>query len=403
MKYWKCRCLQDQFPYYIIVLQKLNKCKQCVLQKLYNRKTMVIGGYITMEKLVAMGIDHGNGYVKGRSELVKSLVKPSIFSKEAEFRGDNFSKNTKREIKFYHSKTNTNKNIFAWGNDVSKASRVISSSKKENRYSSEGFRLLTDFSLGELTGGQSNVDVIVVTGCPSDEINHTSKLKDLKESFQGSHLVVIEEDANQNTVVVNVKEVHIYEQPLGTLFYLYLDDEGFVRDDSYESSTVGIIDIGSGTTDGSIINEMNVADKYTTTLPRGMFSIYDELAGFINDKIEKTDFIKREVVEEHFRKSTSDKERKYFFVSKIIGSVDIEEKTHELFKELSDEIKNHFFEKWNDLRIDEILITGGGATSILKDYILKWGTPVTFVDEPQKANAEGFYRFAKYLKNNSNE
>lgn len=141
--------------------------------------------------------------------------------------------------------------------------------------------MLTDFSLGELTGGQSNVDVIVVTGCPSDEINHTSKLKELKESFQGSHLVVIEEDSNQNTTVVNVKEVHIYEQPLGTLFYLYLDDEGFVRDDSYESST-----------DGSIINEMNVADKYTTTLPRGMFSIYDELAGFINDKIEKTDYIK---------------------------------------------------------------------------------------------------------------
>lgn len=91
---------------------------------------MIIGGYITMGKLIAMGIDHGNGYVKGKSELVKSLVKPSIFSKEAEFRGDNFSKNTKRDIKFYQSKTNANKNIFAWGNDVGKASREISSSKK---------------------------------------------------------------------------------------------------------------------------------------------------------------------------------------------------------------------------------------------------------------------------------
>ena len=362
---------------------------------------MIIGGYITMTKLVAMGVDHGNGYVKAKSEIVKSLIKPSFFAKEEEFRGENFSKNTKRDVKFYQSKTNANKNCFAWGNDANKAVRVINSGKKENRYSSEEYRLLTDFALGELTGGEKNIEAIIVTGCPADEINHTSKLKELKEAYQGSHMITIEEDSNQTTVVVDVKDVFIYEQPLGTLFYLYLDEQGFVRDDSYETSNVGIIDIGSGTTDGSIINEMNVMDQYTTTLPRAMFSIYDELAKYINGKIEKSDFIKREDVEYHFRK-TDDKDRKYFFVSKILGSVDIEEKTNELFKELSDEIKNHFFEKWNDLRIDEILITGGGATSILKNYISQWGTPVTFVDIPQTANAEGFYRFAKYMKN-SNE
>ncbi|MGR5984522.1 hypothetical protein ACUC2M_04475 [Bacillus cytotoxicus] len=55
-------------------------------------------------------------------------------------------------------------------------------------------------------------------------------------------------------VSINVVDVIVLAQPVGTVMSRYLDEDGFVADDTYEDMTVGIIDIGTGTTDLDVIS-----------------------------------------------------------------------------------------------------------------------------------------------------
>lgn len=346
--------------------------------KLYRKEE-----YLKMKTPIIVGLDHGNGWVKARTATNK-LTLPSYIAKNEEI-GEGFN-NHKLEIKEYES-ANAKGETYVWGKDVIKANKLLSTYGSQDRYKQKYYTLLNEFALIEVLS-DLNEDVIedvwVITGVPSEEKGTTLE-KDIEKSLKGSHLVKV----NGEDKIVKVSKVVILPQPIGTIMSLYLDTKGFVDDDKYESSSVAIIDLGTGTTDLDHIKELRRQEGDTLSIPIGMFDVYKRIEKYVK-KQHPTANVTPQRVETQFNSDS-------FVISKR-AKVDISSIKEEAIEEVAMEIKNNIIQQWKTWdRFDEIIITGGGANSLgkkLKQLI----SDVTSVTNSQTANADGFYRYGEFLK-----
>lgn len=345
------------------------------------------------KKLECIGIDHGNGFVKGRSD-VNQFILPSQIARVEEFSGEIYGAKQKEYKRFQMILDEGDDREYAWGRDVTKAKYPIKTFATEERYSKLPYKLLSSFALTELTNQAQDVsEVMIVTGLPSYE-KGTQLEEDLKKVFLKTHLV----NVNGKEKRIEVKDVRIVPQPLGTLLYHYLDKDGYVLDEKFESSNFysGIIDIGSGTSDLDGIRELEVVSKDRSTIRKGMFDAYDEIASYIKEQDPRVD-IDKEKVEEWIRTKEANGENPYIYNPTRKIEVDFTRKANEAFKKLSEDIIMEIDQRWNKSHFNEIYLTGGGAKTLAK-YFKEWDKDIIVVENHQMANAIGFQRFAKYLQ-----
>lgn len=335
-------------------------------------------------KLIIMGIDHGNGYFKGFSNDSKGIVLPSGFlTKESVTREDSTGRGDVKYNEFESSLYAGER--YVWGNDINKAKgNFFSTYTNEDRYAQKQYKLLSQFGLASLiTAKKGTFDVLLVTGCPPRE-KGTKRENELIKVFLGKHTVQM----NNAQKVINVRECKVLPQPLGTVLDLYIDKHGNVESEEIATSYIGIIDIGSGTTDCDGIDSLKAMPEDRHTIPVGMYEIYQRLADYINSQNPDAYSTARSV-ELQF-------ESDVYQASKRL-TVPIKETKERIIRETAEYLINQLQMRWkNRSKFDMVILTGGGA-KLMKPWFKEFIKDIRVITDYQVANARGFMKFGLLL------
>lgn len=328
-----------------------------------------------------IGLDHGNGWVKAKTAS-NELTLPSYYAK-LETVNEGYG-NNKIEVKEYESNISKGEK-FVWGEEINRIDHVVPTYGAQDRYKQTPYRLLTEFALAEAASkeGDAISDVMVVTGVPSIE-KGTDSEKDLINVVRGDHLVNI----NDKGIILRVSDVKVLPQPVGVVMSEYLDADGFVEDESFETDSVAVIDIGTGTTDIDHVKSLKRQKGDSDSILLGMNDVYRRVADWINSQNPSARATASKV-ESQFANDS-------YVISKrsVIEIDDIKEKA---LDEVAAELKTEIIGRWKTWeRFDRILLTGGGATQ-LGQRLLSLIPDAEIVKSPQTANVEGFYRYGKSL------
>jgi plasmid segregation protein ParM len=329
---------------------------------------------------IVVGLDHGNGWVKAKSDS-NMVILPSYMARKDSL-GEDLT-GGKLDINVFKS-TAAKSESYIWGKDIVKAERPLSTYGSQDRYKQKYYQLLNEFTLASLIDEDVANDVWVVTGVPSQE-KGTHLEEQLKESLMGAHLV----NKDGKDIIVKVSKVVVIPQPVGTVMSQYLDEEGAVENDQYEELSVAIIDVGTGTTDLDHVKELRRQEDDSESISIGMFDVYKKIASHIN-KVNTSANATPQKVEAQFESDS-------YAISKR-SKVDITQIKEEALENVAMDIKNAITQRWRTWdRFDEIIVTGGGASALGKKLkeLIEDATPIK---SSQLANADGFYRYGKFLE-----
>jgi plasmid segregation protein ParM len=339
-----------------------------------------------MTKL-AMGIDHGNGYVKAISKHA-TILRPSEYAlpgdvpQEVIAIGGGTGSPSLRTYKVGR----TNESI-VWGDEIHKVANPIATLATVDRYKQREYQILSEAILAALAP-DGIVEVRIITGVPSNEIK-TPLENDIIAVYKGAHYI----DVEGGQKMLNVTDVQVLPQPLGSVLACYLDEDGYVADDSYEFGYIGVIDIGSGTTDIDGIKELLREPLDTDTFDLGINTVYQEIANWLNAKDAAI-------------KASAPRVKKQLAGTNAIRyivnnnyKVDITEIVDTAFRNLAGRVKTAINARWKDrAKFDKILLTGGGAAiPQIVEVLRGWHPDIVVVENAQEANAVGFYRYGLFL------
>jgi plasmid segregation protein ParM len=328
-----------------------------------------------------IGLDHGNGWVKAKTAS-NELTLPSYYAK-LETVNEGYG-NNKIEVKEYESNISKGEK-FVWGREINRVDHVIPTYGAQDRYKQMPYKLLTEFALADVAAkeGDAISDVTVVTGVPSIE-KGTDAEKDLINVVRGDHLVII----NDKGIILRVSDVKVLPQPVGVVMSEYLDADGFVEDESFETDSVAVIDIGTGTTDIDHVKSLKRQKGDSDSILLGMNDVYRRVADWINSKNTSA------------RATVGKVESQFANDSYVISKrsvIEIDEIKEKALDEVAAELKTEIIGRWKTWeRFDRILLTGGGATQLGK-RLQSLIPDAEIVKDPQTANVEGFYRYGKSL------
>lgn len=248
----------------------------------------------------------------------------------------------------------------------------------EDRYRTLEARVLLETTLGLLN---SRVDetVNVVTGLPLDYLKYKEDLQWLLEKEK--HEIRI----NGLLKRTKVQRAEILPQPMLAFFDLFLDENGKPRRKDFLNKTVGIIDIGFGTTDLSLIRNLEFIDKASKSKDIAMNNVYKLIAELIYDEfgVDKDIF----EIEQEARSG----------ILKVRGQeYDIKEIVDYASSVVANKLINWINTVWKDNDdIDFIFVAGGGAEALGDFLVLALGAEKVY--EPQLAVLRGAKKVAKRI------
>jgi len=335
--------------------------------------------------------DVGNGFVKAKSEK-RTIIAPSMIARESSLGNssiaDHFESNPGYQV--FKSPLDDG-TTYVWGEGIKAAvesRKLLNTYTHNNRYELKRFKLLCEFILAELASDYEEdilEDVVVVTGMPSREIK-TEADRYLKEFLTGNHLIT----RGAIEKVINVKDVRILEQPLGTLLNIYMNDEGQIHKE-LKNRTISVLDLGAGTSILDTYKNMKRIEDESETYYEGMMDVYKSIVNQIRKKYDAKN-LDESVIEDGIRNNytveLSARKRIPFeqeannavsdFVDTLIAKVD---------RTLAS--RDH---------IDQFIITGGGSQIAGQKYKEEFGEDsLDIVEDSQLANVEGYYKFARAI------
>lgn len=281
---------------------------------------------------------------------------------------------------------------YAWGEDLNKANSngsYIDTIHFEDRYNTNEFKLLADFSIGELAKDYKEakngiLEVMIVTGVPTNDFNKVA-VKNIMKVLNGDHNVTV----NDESLNIRVKEVKVIPQPVGTVYNEVLDKKGYVAQEDYLDDHITIVDIGGGTILIDTLLNMNLADSGRTQKEYGAYKIYEmvtnnciknNIHGITSSDVEK--IIRHSEGDQYYFKPNKNES---FDITKHVKKAKVKY-TRDLINTINTALKG-------TSDIDTFLFTGGGANLINHEEILNAYKHAIFVDKSETANANGFYKF----------
>lgn len=225
----------------------------------------------------------------------------------------------------------------------------------------------------DITSGE---EVVIVSGLPVDY------MKDAVVT-QGTVRSVCE------SMGINVVDIKIVPQPIGTFFDSFLDIEGDPLDTPVIKK-IGVVDTGYSTTDFVLIEDCREnIERAAGSVSKGAHDVYSLVAREL-----KNDFNKNNVSIKDAEKAVSTRQ------FKSNGKVnDVSSLINKVLCQLGTSIQNIIRSKWVDEgEIDKVLLTGGGSV-LLREYLTEIAPVTELVKVPQIANARGYYKRASaYIK-----
>lgn len=350
--------------------------------------------------MLAFAFDLGNGFVKARSSR-REIIAPSVISKKESVGSSSLTNIAidNKVIGYQEYESNLDDGVtYIWGEEINKAvdpDSLIQTYTHNNRYSQKRFKLLCSFILSELASDFEEHeldDVILVTGLPSLEID-TKDAEMFKEFLQQKHVIT----RNGEQRVINVQDVRIIEQPLGTLLNEYMNEQGKIHKELL-TSTITVIDFGAGTTIVDTFKNLNRISDKSDTYYEGINDVHKRIAKQV-EKANGIKGLKSSLIEEGFKNKTfiadiSDR-KKYSFANYveqvIIDSID------KHISEIDTTLTNRN-------SIDKFILTGGGVNVVGKAFKTAFNEEsLHVVEQSQKSNVNGFFKLANTIANKKNQ
>jgi|SRR5690625_4198772 len=344
-------------------------------------------------------LDLGNHQTKIKSSK-KEKVLPSKFAYYSDLGNQSTSISDKKSDINEYSTIFDDDFSYAWGSDIGQAKvrTFLDTIGFEERYSSNNFKLLSTFAIGELAkdfeeAKNGILDVNIVTGVPTDEFNEVA-VKSIMKVLKSDHNITI----NGERLAVRVNEVKVLPQPTGTVYNEMLGSEGTILKEEYENETISIVDCGGGTILIDTLNDMNLSETGRTQEEYGAHALYDEIIldcqnnGISINKNEIERIIKQQKGEYIYQPNKNES----LDITKIVKR-NILKYTNTLLSIVDSTFKG-------TSHIDTLFFTGGGANIIDKDLVLNRFKRAIFVENSQSANVNGFYKFGlATIRNDDNE
>jgi len=268
------------------------------------------------------------------------------------------------------------------GNSAVKQSRFVKRREDRGWIESNEYYVLYLAALSELTSANW-VDLNIVTGLP---VKFFMNDKDnVRALLQGDHRIQREGRGNQ---VFRSITVVVVPQPFGTVAAVVLNQRGEIIDPDLANGEIGIIDIGGKTTNLLSVSELAEIGHETASIDTGGWDAVRQM---------------RDYLAEHY----PDLELRDHKIAEIVQTgqatyygkpIDLTDAIGDILDPMADEIISQASQLWNGgANLHAILITGGGA-NLLGDRIKRNYRHAQVVENPQYANAIGYWKMAQRIK-----
>lgn len=328
--------------------------------------------------MAVVGIDIGYGYTKAVSDngeiRFQSVTGPAVRIK---FR-DELHRNDGQGGNVY----NLNGRSFFVGNWALLQSPFTNVLRARERTDTEHLLRLFIAALHKLGIADK---VKIVTGLPVAWYDDHTRI----EAELGKRHIFSVDDRRY---AIEVEAIYVIPQPIGSFFYLMLDDSGKLVRAELGRARVAVIDIGMYTTDYCLVDHLRYVERSSGSIAVGMGRVYDlvgdALREFYDLELELHQ-IDRAVRENLFRVNGTELAIEYIAEPAI--------------KEVSERIIGKARELWGNARdVDRIILTGGGAIALRKRFTELY--PQLILAQPADiANARGFYRRGRRMWANGSE
>jgi plasmid segregation protein ParM len=314
-----------------------------------------------------IGLDVGYGYTKAKSQQ-QSATFPSVIGPavEVKYHNDLIGNGRARSL------TSEGEAWFAGENALLQSPFTISPRARERDV--EIVRVLTLVALQALSIGNDTVNL--VTGLP---VAWYDDRQETIDELTGDH----EYNFDNEDYVCKISQVLVVPQPFGSFFRTIIEPDGRLLDrQNLARRKVGIIDVGTHTTDYAVSNALRYVEHKSGSIDVAMARVYELIQRHIEESSGRV--LELQEAEQVVRTGT------YRDAGQEIEARAI--RTSALTS-VGRQILGKAAELWGDGRdLDAILVTGGGGRAFA-DRIQSEYRQAQLVNSPQMANATGFYRY----------
>ncbi len=235
-------------------------------------------------------------------------------------------------------------------------------------------------ALSELTEA-TQATINLVTGLPLADYQRDRGL--LRDQLLGTHQFVREGRRGQS---LTVETVRIVPQAWGAVLTLLLDDKGYIVEPDLAKQKVGVLDIGGHTVNYLSVDGLSDIPSETQGTERGTWTVVRVVREYLErDHPGLARMSDHDVMEAVVAGRTYD-----------AGEVvDLRPITEPITDDIGQEIVDTATQYWGAgaATFRRIIVCGGGA-HLWGDHIKRAFRQAVVLDEPEFANARGFYRFA---------
>ncbi len=334
-----------------------------------------------------LGIDIGFGFTKA-TDGKNNVIFKSIFGDAEEYQffanfGDNSPVN--------HIHVSFNGKSYFIGELAEQQSSVLNFTLDQENLVTDFVRLLALTVAGMFMKDDdiSSEPINIVSGLPIGYFKQNHER--FNEILTGQHSITFHSyNGKKITKEININQVHMIPQPLGTALNLLMDDNGQIINQELANQKIGVVDIGFRTTDFTIVDHLRYIDRGSRTLDKGISNGFSILANKLREKCGVNVELYRlyEAAENGLIKMRG---RGYNFI-KMRDQI-----YSQLVRSITSDIDRLWTDDWD---IDTIVLTGGGCRELaqyLQPLINGHITPIDPDIDPRLNNVHGYFKYGKHI------
>ena len=319
-----------------------------------------------------LSIDIGYGYTKGVGPEGLHFSFPSVIgtAEDIRFTTDLIRGGEERPVKYGNWR-------FFYGEQAVLQSRVQSTIFDRSRVHDHTYKMLFIAALVELAKLMPDAkSVKVITGLPVEFFGDRAKVV---KSFEGVYRITA-----GRVMKCAVESVVVTPQPFGSLFQELLNEQGKIVNGNIERGRVGIIDVGTYTTDFVVSDELRYVQRLSGSVRIGWSKVISQVQQALGD-LYMLELMPHEVDRAVQAGEVRVRGEPVALESLIVPAVT--------------DIQTAIIARARDLwgagtHLDVILISGGGGPH-LYDVIHGVYPHARLLSNAFWANAEGLYRFGQ--------
>ncbi len=265
---------------------------------------------------------------------------------------------------------------FFYGGQALLQSRMQSTIFDRSRVHDQTYKMLFIAALVEAFKAAENERVKVITGLPVEFFGDRAEVV---KSFEGVYRV-----KTGRSLKFTVESVFVAPQPFGSLFRELLNEQGKIADGDIEKGRVGVIDVGTYTTDFVVSDGLRYVQRLSGSIRIGWSEVVSRVQQALGD-MYRLELMLHEV----------DRALQAGEIRVRGETVSLEELIEPAIADIQTAIIARARDLWGaGADLDTILVSGGGGPH-LYDAIHDVYPHARLLKDAFWANAEGFYRFSQ--------